>query len=466
MAAALLIAVAVIAAGCGGQQREQPSTTATAASPAGAAPAEAGGDRARPRLRYATVPLKVPAGNGGGAFSSSRTLTLPRGWTAEVWARVPSARLEVWTPEGALLVSSPDTGDVFELTAQRDRSAPPDQRKLLTGLTLPQGLAFDRLDGHEVLYVAESDQVDRYQWNHGSVGARTVVVRGLPDTQPSGDDVHRLKNVVIGPDHRIYVDIGSASNATPQARSSGPPRASVLALRSDGTHMQVFASGVRNGDGLSFAPDGTLWTAVNERDDISYPFRRSYGHVRDAFGEVIQAYVNDHPPDEIARLTPKRNLGWPFCNPDPDVKPGALGTPFDYGNMRLDADATTNPGGQALNCAKLPRIERGIPAHSAPLGFHFLQGSSLPAPWAGGAVVAAHGSWDREPPRAPAVLWMPWERSKRTLGAAITIVSGFQSPGGGRWGRAVGAVAGPDGALYVSDDTASAIYRIVPSKHS
>ena len=178
----------------------------------------------------------------------------------------------------------------------------------------------------------------------------------------------------------------------------------------------------------------------------------------------MQAYVNDHPPDELARLAPGRDVGWPYCNPDPDVHPGRPGTAMDMGNMRFDDDAQTNPGGTRVNCAKLTRIQRGIPAHSAPLGFHFLEGSSLPRPWSQGAVLGVHGSWDRVPPRAPGVLWFPWEAARHTLGPAVTIVSGFQLANGSRWGRAVDAVPGPDGALYVSDDTAGAIYRIVPTK--
>jgi glucose/arabinose dehydrogenase len=224
----------------------------------------------------------------------------------------------------------------------------------------------------------------------------------------------------------------------------------------------VFATGVRNGDGLSFAPDGTLWTAVNERDEIAYPFHRAYGGSSDAYGQVMQAYVNNHPPDEVARLTAGRNLGWPFCDPDPDVDPGRSGTAEEYGHMRFDADAQTNPGGHRLDCSNLPRIDRGIPAHGAPLGFHFLEGSALPSPWNTGAVVAVHGSWDRDPPRAPAVLWLPWDAQTRTLGSAITLVGGFQEPNGSRWGRTVDAVPGPDGALYVSDDQAGAVYRLVP----
>jgi glucose/arabinose dehydrogenase len=125
-------------------------------------------------------------------------------------------------------------------------------------------------------------------------------------------------------------------------------------------------------------------------------------------------------------------------------------------------DAQTNPGGQVFDCAKLTPIERGLPAHSAPLGMTFLEGSKVGAPWNAGAVLAVHGSWDREPPQPPAVLWLPWSPATHLLGPTVTLVSGFQFADGSRWGRPVDAVAGPDGALYVTDDTAGAIYRLVP----
>ena len=99
--------------------------------------------------------------------------------------------------------------------------------------------------------------------------------------------MHRLKNVVVGKSHTIYVDIGSSSNANPPSSWHGTPRAAVIAYRPNGTRRRVLATGVRNGDGLAFAPDGTLWAAVNERDDITYPFRRPYGSTPAAFGKVI-----------------------------------------------------------------------------------------------------------------------------------------------------------------------------------
>ncbi len=389
-------------------------------------------------------------------------LRVPAGWHAELWASVPDARLEAWTPQGALLVSEPADGQIVELTPRSGHpSEHPRRRVLVAGLSEPQGMAFARVAGHEVLYVAEDDQIDRYGWLGSRVGARRVIVAKLPDSAPAGSDNHTVKNVVVGPDQRIYVDLGSGSNAGPVQRTD-PPRASVISYTAAGKDRRIIARGVRNGDGLSFAPDGSLWTAVNERDQISYPFHRSYGGYADAYGDVIQAYVNNHPPDEIARLNPGRNLGWPYCDPDPDVRPGVAGTNFRYLNLPFIDDQQTNPRNSKLNCRKLQRLQVGLPAHSAPLGFHFLEGSRLPARWSDGAIVAVHGSWDREPPRPPAVLWLPWERKAHTLGRAITLISGFQNPNGTRWGRPVDAVPGPDGALYVSDDTAGAIYRIKP----
>jgi glucose/arabinose dehydrogenase len=177
---------------------------------------------------------------------------------------------------------------------------------------------------------------------------------------------------------------------------------------------------------------------------------------------VIKQYVNEHPPDEVARLTAGRNLGWPYCNPDPDKQPGSARSRFNYLRMPFEDDVQTNASGAALNCATLAPIELGIPAHSAPLGLNFLEGSSVQGRFSQGAVLAVHGSWDRTPPRPPAVLWMKWQKGKATLGKASTIVEGFQEASGSRWGRPVDAVPGPDGSLYVTDDTAGAVYRLGP----
>ena len=336
-----------------------------------------GGKHLEPRLE--SVVLTVPAGNGGAPFDVTRRMSLPAGWSAEVWARVSGARFGAWTPEGALLVSRPLAGAVVRLTPQADPSSPPQQRLLVSGLVDPQGLAFDTLDGTEVLYVVESTELDRYVW-HGAagVGLRTVVARDLPDP----DGIERRKGIAIGRDHTIYVSVGS--------RSSRPgPRGVVLAFRPGGARL-TFAGGVGNGVGLSIDPSGTLWTAANRGEGAA--------------------------PDGLARLTPGRHVD---------------------------------------------RFDRSIPAHSAPLGLHFLEGSKLPGPWSGGAVLAVHGSLDPRL-RAPALLWLPWVDG--TLGPPRTVAAGFRLPDRARWGRPVDAVPGADGALYVTDDAAGAVYRLVPPR--
>jgi glucose/arabinose dehydrogenase len=467
---ALAPVLAVLAlSGCGGD--DGAATTATASAPAATAaatattatPATTATQPAATTTRMAASPLTVPAANAADPFDTPRTLQLPAGWKASVWARVQSPRFETWTPQGGLLVAQTDQGAVSLLTPDpADPSAPPKATQVITGLTQPQGMAFDTFHGRRVLYVIESDRLDRYAWSASGPGARTTVVDGLPDLDDQGDDVHRWKSVVVAPDHSLYLPLPSSTNAGLADERMDPPRGTVAKVDPDTGRLTIFAKGIRNGEGLSFAPDGSLWTAVNNRDNIAYPFHQAYGDVSDAFGKVIQGYVDDHPPEEVAKLTKGRDLGWPTCNPEPDADPGQAGTALHYGNLPFTPDAQNNPDGDVRSCADLAPLERGIPAHSAPLGFHFVPAGKLGADRGAGAVLALHGSWNRQPPRAPAVVWMDWDAKGKTLGEAHTLVGGFQDAGGQRWGRPVDAVLGPDGALYVSDGQAGAVYRITP----
>ena len=264
-----------------------------------------------------TIRLVVPRSEDAPPLNTPRTLRVPRGWTARVWARVPDARMEAWTPRGDLLVSEPDLGKIDELIPDGHGTAR--TRTLLRRLTEPQGMAFARVSRHWVLYVAESDEIDSYPWGrHGIDITRRVLVSKLPDTDPSGDDVHRTKDLVVTRNGTIYFEVGSSSNANPDDLTMKRPRAVIMSVRPNGTDLRVVERGVRNGEGLAVAPDGLVWTAVNNRDNIPYPFHRRYRGHRDAFGLVIQSYVNNHPPDEVVPVVPGRNLGWPYCNPDQD----------------------------------------------------------------------------------------------------------------------------------------------------
>ena len=165
--------------------------------------------------------------------------------------------MEAWTPGGGLLVSQPAQGRVVLLTPGPGGTGTP--RTLLSGLTSPQGLAFARVAGQRVLYVAESDQIDRYRWNAGRVSGTPAVIAGrLPDLDPAGDDVHREKDVAVAPDGTVYFNVGSSSNASPGDRTSAPPRATIEAVPPGGGIPRVVETGVRNGEGLAVVPAGTV----------------------------------------------------------------------------------------------------------------------------------------------------------------------------------------------------------------
>jgi glucose/arabinose dehydrogenase len=370
-------------------------------------------------------------------FDQPRRALVPQGWSLIVWARVPKVRMAIWTSDNKLLVSVPATGQVLALTPTTDA---PRQSTLLDGLDQPHGLA---LRG-STLYVAESDQIDVYDYAAGKATNRRTVAGGLPDAaspELRGAYAHTLKSVAVGGDGAVYFSIGSTGNISAQDRSANPPRASIMRVPPGGGAARPFATGVRNGTGLAVAPDGAVWTAVNNRDNVPVPDGPSQG-------EVIPDYVDDHPPEPVAKLTAGRELGWPYCNPD--------GGPAD---LRFVRDAQTNADGSKMDCASLPPVEQSLGAHAAPLGMTFTVGQ-LPAPYSSGALIGVHGSWNRQRPKAPEVAFFDWRNGQ--LGNQQTLVGGFQADDGSRWGRPVDAVVGLDGSVYITDDDAGAIYRLAP----
>jgi glucose/arabinose dehydrogenase len=428
--AAVSMAATLLVAACSSPTSPESPGTSPGQSTSQAAPPST----AQPAAALAEVTVEVPDGLGEAPFDTRRQALVPQGWTMSVWARVPNARLAAWTPDDALLISVPDSGEVVKLAPNGDTA---ESTVLLEGLEQPHGLAFEG----DTLYVAQSNQVDAYTYRDGAAVDPRVVAPGLPDAKSPdlrGRYSHALKTVVVGPDGAVYFSIGSTGNISAEDREATPPRATVMRVPPGGGPAEPFATGVRNGTGLAIAPDGALWTANNGRDNIARP----------SDGQVDPEFVSDNPPEQLAKLTAGRELGWPYCNPE--------GGPA---NMPMVNDVQTNPDGALLDCASLPPIEQSFAAHSAPLGLAFTDGT-LPAPYTSGALVGVHGSWNASPPRAPEVSFYPWQDGG--LGNQQTLVGGFQDDDGSRWGRPVAAVAGPDGAVYITDDDAGAVYRLAP----
>ena len=426
-----LLAASAVLAGCA----ESPQTAETTTPP----PATPETTAATPAAGFGPVAVEVRDGLTEAPFDEPREAVVPDGWTMSVWARTSRPRLMAWAPDGTLLVSVPSTGQVLRYVPRGDDA--PEESVLLDDLDEPHGLAFDGA----TLYVAESDQLNAYDYADGAARSARVVAGGLPDDRSPdlrGAYSHVLKSVAVGPDGAVYFSIGSTGNISAGDRTATPPRATIMRVPPGGGPAEPFATGVRNGTGLAVAPDGAVWIANNGRDNVAFP------EPGPSYGKVLPDYVGDNPPEQVAKLTPGRELGWPYCN--------NVGGPADLPFVR---DVQTNPDGAQLDCDALPAVEQSMGADWAPLGLSFTDGE-LPEPFARGALVGVHGSWNRQPPRAPEVSFYPWRDGG--LGDQQTLVGGFQGEDGSRWGRPVAAVVGPDGAVYITDDAADAIYRLTP----
>ena len=445
---ALALASVAMLAACGGSEAPTPTTADATAGHPSVSPSE-GSPSGSPSTTASPSPAALPplqsvtltaaAGTDPGS-AEGREVAIPEGWTAEVWATVPGARLAAWTPDGRLLVSTGDRGDVVALTPTHDGA--PNQTTLLDGRDNPQGLAFARADGRDVLVLGERTSIVAFDYQSGTVDDERTLTDGLPG---SG---HGSKAVVID-DDEVFFSLGSESNRDPADREGEPERAVIASVPLTGGEHSVIARGVRNGFGLDLAPDGTLWTAVNQADNQPYPFEG------DAYGEVNRDYVNENPIEQLTRVTEGGDLGWPYCVPD--AREGTTDLPYVN-------DPEHNPAGDRFDCASLAPTAVGLPSHSAPLGLAFTDGTAAAPTLGPGALIAMHGSWNREPPREPSVAFAPWDADAQTLTPPTTLMAGFQRDDGSRWGRPVMAVPGPDGAIYVTDDEAGLVYRIGPGQ--
>src|SRR5437588_240139 len=157
--------------------------------------------------------LTIPDALRAAPFDTDRFATVPPGFEISLWARLPGARFIAVAPNGDVFVSQPSAGRVMVFRPDPAGGVPA-SFVYASGLRSPHGLAFDQQNGATWLYVAESNRVDRYPYTAGDTSAprAQVLVSGLPDNATQGY-AHPLKSLAIGPDHSLYVGIGSSCNA-------------------------------------------------------------------------------------------------------------------------------------------------------------------------------------------------------------------------------------------------------------
>lgn len=286
----------------------------------------------------------------------------------------------------------------------------------LSGLRSPFGMA---LIGDN-LFIANTDAIVRVPYHAGDdrAAAAPVKIADLPANAPND---HWTRNLIASPDgKRLYVSVGSDSEAGEGGMEREANRAAVLILNPDGSDLRVYASGLRNPGGLAWEPvTGALWVTVNERDLLG----------------------DDTPPDFMTALKPGGFYGWPWSyfggHVDPAVKPQ---------RPEMVARAVTP--------------DYALGAHTAPLGLMFYTGQAFPAAWRGGAFVAQHGSWNRTPRAGYKVIYVPFANG-RPAGPPRDFLTGFLDRGRAR-GRPVDVVMDRAGGLLVTDDVGNRVWRVAP----
>lgn len=439
---AYFIAVVMLLGSIGGSvasaaQEKQAAHAANAAHES----AMSWGTQAPTQVSLSRQQVHVPTSMRSSPFNVPRYLYVPSGYTVSVYARVPDARFILRLPNSDILVSQPDNGKISLIR-------PGHTYTFASGLWKPHDMVLHKIGSTTYLYVAATDRIYRYTYHNGDTygHSRSTVISNLPT-----DLAHPLKNIAFGRDGKLYLSIGSSCNACTSDTTNNPVLGSIYQYNANGSGRTLWVRGVRNAEGLAFEP-GTnwMWAVVNNRDDIACPYTGN-GCTK---GQVVQSYVNNHPPDEFVNVHKGRDFGWPFCNPNPDSANG-------LNNMPFQRDYELNANGH-VRCSTKSRVQKGIPAHSAPLGIIFLQASAIRPTYRNGALVALHGSWDRHPPRGPKVVYFPWYNTSHRPGTQQNFVTGWLT-NGSYWGRPVDIAIGTRGAIYISDDQSGTIYRIARS---
>jgi glucose/arabinose dehydrogenase len=311
-----------------------------------------------------------------------------------------------------------------------------------TGLNRPFGLAFWK----NYLYVGNNDSIVRFTYTAGQTHARGEPERiaELPPSDGALDEDtarrlhidisqtrgynHWTRNVIFNPaGSKMYVTIGSATNATPEAAGASVLRAAIHEYNPDGTGHRLFASGLRNPVGLAYYPGtSTLWTAVNERDHLG----------------------DDLVPDFVTSVRDGGFYGWPYS----------------YLGKHLDPTVTPQRP-DLVGKATAPDVL--LPAHSAALGLAFYAGTQFPSEYRSSAFVALHGSINRSKLSGYSVVRVPF-RNGKPVGAPEDFLTGFIARDDDEkeaWGRPVGLLQLPDGSLLVSDDGSNRIWRVRYDHH-
>jgi glucose/arabinose dehydrogenase len=287
----------------------------------------------------------------------------------------------------------------------------------LANLSSPFGMA---LVGDQ-LYVANTDAIMRFPYREGTT---QIAESGSRVTElPAGPlNHHWTKNVIASRDgSKLYATVGSNSNVAENGIEKEDRRAAILEIDPKSGSTRVYATGLRNANGLAWHPQtGALWAAVNERDEIG----------------------DDLVPDYITSVRDGAFYGWPYSY---------------YGQH---VDERVKPQRPEM-VEKAIKPDYAVGSHTASLGLAFYDGDLFPQEYRGGAFVGQHGSWNRSKPSGYQVIFVPFANGQPS-GMPKPVLTGFLTDKDEAKGRPVGVAIDRQGALLVADDVGNRIWRVVP----
>ncbi len=364
-------------------------------------------------------------------LANPRTVhTLPNGDVLVVQSKAPPGK-PLNRPKDIIrdLIMAMAAGDsggeqetnLITLLRDTDRDGEVDERvNLLTGLTSPFGVAWH--DG--TLYVAAADAVLAYPYELGAteVGGAPRILTPLPGGPINH---HWTKDLALSPDGRfLYASVGSNSNAGERGLEAEKGRAAIWQVDRETGASKVFASGLRNPNGLNFHPEtGELWTVVNERDELG----------------------PNLVPDYLTSVREDGFYGWPWS----------------YFGQHVD-ERVRPPRPDLVETAIRP--DYALSSHVAALGLAFTNDSAMPEAYRNGAFVGHRGSWNRNAFNGYKVVYIPFSDGKPS-GMAQDVVTGFLVGEQAR-GRPVGLAIDGTGALLIADDAGNTVWRVASSDGS
>lgn len=342
-------------------------------------------------------------------------LRAPEGFRVEVFARdLVNPRILAVSDAGRLYATRRSVGDVV-LLRDEDGDGRADGVETVASRPGMHGIAFD---GNRVFLATVNDVYVADVGEDGTFGPLTRIIDDLPD-----GGQHPNRTLAVGPDDRLYISAGSTCNACAE---TNPENATLLRARKDGTSRTIFAAGLRNTIGFDWQPEtGVLY---------------GFDHGIDWLGDEEQV-------EELNRIEQGKRYGWPYVYGD-----GAFNPQDDPPNgMTLE---------QWAQMSEEPVL--GYTAHAAPMQMAFYDGAAFPEDYRGDAFVAMRGSWNRRPPSGYEILRVDFEDGEPV--GFEKFLEGFliERPDGsyGQVARLTGVAVGPDGSLFVGDDSNGIIYRV------